>query len=126
MKCLRYRLEFGIPLIVYSILVYVSITILNAGKVHGAERLAVAMLPLLAPPLMAWAVVRQLRRLDELQRRIQLEALALSFMVTALVTLSYGFLENVGFPALNMVWVWPLMGSFWIIGLLIGRWRYRV
>jgi hypothetical protein len=125
MKCLRYRLEFGIPLIVYSILVYVSITILNAGKVHGAERLAVAMLPLLAPPLMAWAVVRQLRRLDELQRRIQLEALALSFMVTALVTLSYGFLENVGFPALNMVWVWPLMGSFWIIGLLVGRWRYR-
>jgi hypothetical protein len=79
---------------------------------------------MLAPPFMAWTVVRQLRRLDELQRRIQLDALALAFMVTALVTLSYGFLENVGIPALNMVWVWPLMASVWIIGLLIGRWRY--
>ncbi|MGC8532149.1 MAG: hypothetical protein ACP5M1_08940 [Acidiphilium sp.] len=125
MKCVRYRIEFGLPLLVYTLLCYVSITILNAGKVHGAERLAIALLPMLAPPFMAWAVVRQLRRLDELQRRIQLDALALAFMVTALMTLSYGFLENAGFPTLNMVWVWPLMGSVWIIGLLIGRWRYR-
>ena len=125
MKCIRYRIEFGIPLIVYGGLVFLSLRILNDGRVHGAERMAVALLPMLAPPFMAWAVVRQLRRMDELQRRIQLDALALAFMVTALMTLSYGFLENAGFPVLNMVWVWPLMGSVWMIGLLMGRFRYR-
>ncbi|HQT89591.1 MAG TPA: hypothetical protein PK677_13750 [Acidiphilium sp.] len=100
-------------------------SLLNGGQVHGAARVAAAMLPMLAPPFMAWAVVRQLRRLDELQRRIQLEAFALAFMVTALMTLSYGFLEFAGFPAVNMVWVWPLMASVWIIGLAIGHRRFR-
>ena len=65
------------------------------------------------------------RELDELQRRIQLEGLAFGFTATAVLTLSYGFLQNAGLPQVNWVWVWPVMGACWSLGLAIARRRYR-
>ena len=63
-------------------------------------------------------------RLDELQRRIQFEAIAFAFAGTALLTFSYGFVENVGFPHLSWFFVWPIMAILWIIGLGIATRRY--
>ena len=57
-------------------------------------------------------------------RRIHLEALALAFVGTALLTFTYGFLETTGFPKLSMFFVWPLMGAFWVIGCVLGLRRY--
>ena len=74
---------------------------------------------------MALAVVRQLRRMDELARRIQLEALGLSFVCTALITFSYGFLETAGLPRLSMFYVWPVMGLVWALATVAGVRRYR-
>jgi hypothetical protein len=52
------------------------------------------------------SVVRAVALMDELQRKIQLEAVILSFCGTAILTFSYGFLENVGFPHLNWTCYW--------------------
>ena len=73
---------------------------------------------------LALVVIRYLRRLDEMARRIHLEALALAFVGTALLTFTYGFLETTGFPKLSMFFVWPLMGAFWVIGCVLGLRRY--
>lgn len=75
--------------------------------------------------VMCWVVLRHLRRVDELQRRVQLEALGLAFAGTALITFSYGFLELIGFPKLSMFAVWPIMAMLWIIGGLLAGRRYR-
>jgi hypothetical protein len=63
--------------------------------------------------------------MDELQRRIQLEALALASDGTALLTFSYGFLENVGFPHLSLFWVLPLMCALWGLGAGVAGRKYR-
>jgi hypothetical protein len=62
--------------------------------------------------------------LDELQRRIQLEALPFGFAGAGILTFSYGFLEGMGFPHLNWIFVWPLMIALWGLGGAIARRKY--
>ncbi len=67
-----------------------------------------------------WAFVRFLREADELQRKIQLEALGWGFGCGALFMIGYRLLERVGLPRLDssdpllvMVLVWA--GATWIL-----------
>ena len=62
--------------------------------------------------------------MDELQQRLEVEALAFAFGGTALITFAYGFLQDAGFPDLNWFYVWPLMGGLWIVGGFIARRRW--
>ena len=71
------------------------------------------------------AYVGFMRDLDELQRRIKLEAFAIAFGTTAAVTFCYGFLQHVGLPYINWWFVWPVMGISWIAGHIFAERRYR-
>lgn len=73
----------------------------------------------------AWAILRGLWRMDELQRRIQYDAIAISFLGTALITFGWGFAESAGVPRLPAFAVWPIMGVLWGVGLVIARRRFR-
>lgn len=70
---------------------------------------------------------RNLEELDELQRKIQLEAMALSLGVGLVVGLSYELLEDVHLisfqPEIPHVII--LMGLTYMAGIIIGRRRYR-
>jgi len=120
----KYSTRMLLILAVYGGLIYLS--------VHWVEKepavfwkYVIAVLPVFPILLIPVFVVQLLRSLDELQRKIQLESLGFAFAATALSSLTYGFLENAGLPNLNWVWVWPIMGTFWIIGSFVARWRYR-
>ncbi len=69
----------------------------------------------------------QLRSLDELQQKIQLEAMGLALGVTIVVSLAYTTLEaqlqlNVKESFSNLMF---LISATYIIGLLVGRRRYQ-
>ncbi|MBC2656411.1 hypothetical protein H7A76_13280 [Pseudomonas sp. MSSRFD41] len=119
----RYIVEFTLTLLAYIACVAFSSHWLE-GMASGPGKIALALVPVVPMIAMALAVVRQLRRLDEMVRRVQLEALALSFVCTALITFSYGFLETVGLPRLSMFYVWPLMGLIWALATVVGMRRY--
>ncbi|MBN3723362.1 hypothetical protein [Burkholderia sp. Ac-20379] len=113
-------------ILAYVVLLALSVYCLQAGIVEsGYARILVALSPMLAGLGICWVVVRNLRNVDELVRRIQLEALAIAFAGTALLTFSYGFLENVGFPKLSLFVVWPVMGALWIVSSILCARRYR-
>ncbi|MEO7001308.1 MAG: hypothetical protein ABI068_05885 [Ktedonobacterales bacterium] len=118
-----YAIEFGGAMVAYAVVLIIAITVLNANP-HGAWRPFVAVAPVIPAIFGVLAFVRFLRRMDELQRRIQLEALGLSFAATAILTFAYGFLEFVGFPAVNFVWVFPVMIMIWGLGLAVAARRY--
>ncbi len=120
----RYLIEFGLALVAYAVLLVVSLLTVNLVSSPLARTL-VSLSPMLPAAFVVVAVVRQLRRIDELQRRIQLEALGLAFAGTAVLSFGYGFLENVGYPKLTMFAVWPLMATLWVVGLVISQLRYR-
>jgi hypothetical protein len=111
-------------MLAYCIVLPVSIVIIQANP-HAAWRVPVALAPVIPAAVALWAYVRFLNRMDELQRRIQLEALALASGGTALLTFSYGFLENVGFPQLSLIWVLPLMVALWGLGTSVAGRKYR-
>jgi len=120
----RYAVELGSCFLAYAGLLWLSLTLLRRDLVPPAWQVPIALPPMLPGIAMVWAVLRQLRRMDELQRRLQLEALAFAYCGTALTTFSYGFLEHVGFSPVSMWAVWPLMGVLWVVGQGIGAWRY--
>jgi len=110
--------------LVYAAALVVSLTLLRHGAVHGAAATAVAVAPMLPAAGVCWAILRQLRRIDEFQRRLQLEALSMAFAGTAFLTFGYGFLENVGYPPASMFVVWPIMAVLWVVSLFVCRRRY--
>jgi len=121
----RYFLELGLWFAAYALVLAGSLWLLQAGVEGTGLRIAVSLSPMVPGVGVCWAVLRQLGRMDEMQRRLQLEALAIAFAGTALVTFSYGFLENAGFPKLSMFAVWPLMAALWLAGTVVGALRYR-
>ena len=60
----------------------------------------------------------------ELQRRIQFDAISLSFIGTALITFGWGFAEGAGAPQLRAFAVWPIMGTLWGLGVFVAQRRY--
>lgn len=120
----RYLKEFGASMAAYSVLVPVSIRLLR-GHEHTPLGYAVAFLPIVPSALALWAFMRMFRGLDELQRRIQLEAVAFSFLATCLITLTWAFQQNAGLPPFDVSWVAPLLILLWGFGLGIARRRYE-
>ena len=125
MKSKQYLKELTTALVVYGAMLIGSIELLTHVDVARPWRDLVALSPMLPAAAMAWVILRELRRMDELQRRIQLEALGFSFAGTAILTFSYGFLEGLGYPKLSMFTVWPILAALWIVGLVLARRRYQ-
>jgi hypothetical protein len=120
----RYVLELSAALAVYMLLLTGSLLWLQHAAPPAPWRDLIALAPMLAGGGVCWAILRHFRRVDELVRRIQFEALAFAFGGTALLTFSYGFLEGLGYPRLSMFAVWPVMAVLWCVGGLIARRRY--
>lgn len=109
---------------IYTILVPVSLLLLDQVN-NDALRFIVSVLPVIPVPFMIWAMLQYLHDLDELQRRIHLEAFAISLGATGMLTFTLGFLENAGGPELGMIWVLPMIIIFWGMGQIIARRRYE-
>ena len=121
----RYFFELTAALVLYAVLLISTNLIGRHFEPGGIARYTLALLPMLGCLAALWAIMRAVRRMDELQRRIQFEALAFAFAMTALVTFGYGFLEGVGLPHFPIFAVWPLMAVSWILGLIVTQRRYR-
>ena len=98
---------------------------------HTDERIlraVLALLPVLPAALMLRAIYRHVRDSDELQRRLHLEALAISASVVSLVSMALGFLAAARVIVLGgdvLLWVFPaLAGVFGVVRCWI-QWRYR-
>lgn len=120
-----YHSEMAVAMLAYAVVLVVSLLALRSMAPDAPWRWLVSLAPMLPSLLVLRAVLRQARRLDELQLRVQFEAIGFAFAGTALLTFGYGFLENVGLPRLPMFTIWPLMAVLWIVGGLIAARRYR-
>lgn len=124
MSTKRFLVEF-----IAILLLYVACVVISSSSVRampdGVAKIALALLPVIPMIAMAVSIIRRLNSMDELGRKIQLEALAVAFVCTALTTFSYGFLETAGLPRLSAFMVWPIMGGVWCVATIIGTRRYQ-
>ena len=119
----QYRREFLLAMLAYAAVLVPTILFVDANA-DAAWRYPVALLPMIPLAFALFAWLRFFRRTDELQQRMQMEALAFAFGGAAMITFSYGFLQSAGFPDLNWFFVWPLMAGLWIIGGVIAKRRW--
>jgi hypothetical protein len=120
----RYLKEFLPAMGAYAITVMVSVWLLK-HHVYPPLRIPFAMLPMIPSLFAMWAAIRYFRGLDELQRRIQFEGLAFSFLATCVIALTWGFLQNAGLPHADVIWVTPLLIGLWGVGACIAKRRYQ-
>jgi hypothetical protein len=119
-----YMVEFGSAMLAYVILLPVSITVIQRIP-DSPWRFAVALVPIIPLFFALGAMLRFFGKLDELARRIQFDAFAVSAGVTGLAAFAYGMLENVGAPPLSMVWVLPFIIAVWGVTAAVSSRRYR-
>lgn len=101
---------------------------LHDPEVSGGLRVAVALLPVLPGVLYVRALWRWMSELDELQRRIQLEAVCGATLAMLLVALVTDLLRGAGLGAsLTLGWegYFALTFLFYSLGLLRANRRWR-
>ncbi|RUT26553.1 hypothetical protein C0V97_05845 [Asaia sp. W19] len=121
----RYVVELGAAIALYMLLLFIANLILFTAHPTGLCLVALSMMPMIGALAMAWAILRGLHRMDELQRRIQFDAIAVSFLGTALITFGWGFGEVAGLPPLRAFAVWPIMGGLWFVSVFFASRKYR-
>src|SRR5258708_9823145 len=99
-------------MLAYLMVLVGSVTVLQANA-RAEWRYVVAVLPVVPAGLTLWISLRAWARLDELHKRIQMQAFGFSLGATALLTFAYGFLEGVGMPHLSWTFVLPMMAILW-------------
>lgn len=89
-------------------------------------RLALAMIPVALWSGAITLFVLLLRTLDELQRRIQLEALAIAFPSAMMLGMGVEYAQKAGFVLdLTVGDVWPLMFLLYLPALIYAHRKYR-
>ncbi len=118
------QIEFGFAILAYLMVLVGSVTVVQANP-DARWKYDVAVLPVIPAGLVIWLTVRALGRMDEVQKRTQMQALGFSMAATGLLTFGYGFLEGVGLPHLNSTFVLPLMAILWGVGVGVLALKYR-
>jgi hypothetical protein len=110
-----------------------SVAIMNYGIVLGSDseppivvQYLIALLPTLAILIVLRATVSNVRHLDELEQRIQLEAVLITALLTGALTFGYGLLEFADLaPNLPLWMVLPMMFAIWGAASAIVRRRFQ-
>ena len=116
------------PLVAFGAIYVGAIAALRFLPLARAAQIAVALLPV---PFFAYYILRwvaALRRIDELQRLITLEALGIAYPLALLLVMSLGLLQLVGvrgIEGIDYLRLWPVLFWLYFVGLFIARKRYR-
>ena len=122
----RYTRFFLLWMAVYSVLVIASSVALDRMGLSGPPAVAASVAPVL-PALMALReFVVFLRSMDEVQARIQSEAILIAAGLVGFASFTWGFAERgVALPEISLIWVLPALVWTWGGALFIVSRRYQ-
>ena len=119
-------------MVAYVIVLFASIVILKKIGPDGSIflRALLSLAPVVPIMFVCRSLIQFLRDCDELERKIELEAIALSCLFTGLIFLCLGFLGSskvisLGDGSLVAIWVFPTLCGLYGATKCIASWRYR-
>lgn len=92
------------------------------------ERVAISLIPIPFFLWFVWVFVKRLHDTDELERKIQLESLAIAFPMAILMLMTLGLLQKaIALPQdeWGYTMVWWYLPMFYTLGYAIASYRYR-
>jgi len=121
-KARAYNRDFWPGMVGYAI---VLVAVLNWGGLdgHSPWRFIWALAPVLPAAWMVRAVFRQVQRVDEYQKLLLIQSLAVGFAVAMLTSISLGFLAIAGLQLADAPWIVFGAGMLgWgLTGVCVGR-----
>ena len=122
------RAMIGI-MVVYSLSLFGSLWLLKRGIGSLPLRALVAVAPALPIAWLMRAGLRYLREIDELQRRIETEAIGAAALFVSLVYFACGLLQKAKVVAVDaataMIWVFPALMLAYSVAKFMAVRRYR-
>jgi len=117
-------LDVLVPMALYVAVLVPSLQFL---KIHPDSpwRVPVAVAPVVPIAFVVLASIRRVRKMDELAQRKYLEAGAFAYPAMIVLSITYGFLQNVGLPAVNWMYVGVAMFFLFGVGQALAWLRYR-
>jgi hypothetical protein len=106
----------------------VRIWLESAPSMPDHKRLLLSFVPAPVFALFLWRFIKGIRGADELERRIQLESLAVAFPLGLLLLTTLGLVQRAVTlsPAdWSFNHVWPMFALLYLLGLVIARRRYK-
>ena len=116
-------------LLLIWIAMYFGVRILleSGATLAPSIRLALAFLPTPLFALFLWKFIQGIRGADELERRIQLEALAVAFPMGIMMLTTLALVQRavqLNFQDWSYAHVWPYFVLFYFFGIFVARRRY--
>jgi hypothetical protein len=113
-----------LSMLAYAVVLVLSIRFLQTHA-DSVWKIPIAVAPAVPVAFLVAAGVRNVRRLDEFHQRKTLETLAFAYPTMIVGSISYGFLQNAGFPDVNWMYVGVCMFALFGVGQILSWWRYR-
>jgi len=101
--------------------------VLESSSVPTWARVAAALAPTPLAGAALFTIIRGARELDELEKRIQLEALAFAFVLSLLLIMTLGLMElaiTLNRDDWSYRHVWAMLPLLYLGGLIVARKRY--
>lgn len=112
----------------YAVLLFLSLTLIKHGIASLPLRAVVAVLPALALVFLMRSALIYLREIDEMQRRIETEAIGIASLGVALLYFAGGLLQLAKVIAVDagaaMIWVFPLLMLLYAFAKFVLTRRY--
>lgn len=125
----RYTREMALAMGAYVVVLFFSAWLLKRADMAPPLRALVALLPVPPIAFALRAIVRYIRDVDEMQQRIELEAVSIATAFVSLVYMAGGFLQAarvIDLPAsAAMIWMFPLICFSYGLAkaFIVGRYR---
>lgn len=117
-------LDFLIPMALYAAVLIPSCQFVK-NHPDSPWRIPVAIAPVAPLAFIVLTSVKRVRAMDELAQRKYLEAGAFAYPAMIVLSITYGFLQNVGMPAVNWMYVGVSMFLLFGLGQILSWLRYR-
>jgi hypothetical protein len=112
----------------WALVYFLARWLLDNRQLQDGLRVAVALTPILPFAIFLMLMLAGIRQMDELHRKVHLEALAIAFPLTMLLLMLLGLLELV-IPLSPEDWsyrhVWQFLPLFYFLGLAFTWRRYQ-
>jgi hypothetical protein len=114
--------------VIWALVYFLARWLLDNHQLQDGLRVAVALTPILPFAIFLMLMLAGIRQMDELHRKVHLEALAIAFPLTMLLLMLLGLLELV-IPLSPEDWsyrhVWQFLPLFYFLGLAFTWRRYQ-
>ena len=114
--------------IVWVVTYFASRMVLETEGLSRSGRIIVALLPAIPFSFFLWLFIRNIARMDEMERRIQMEAMAFAFPMSILLLMILGLLQ-LAVPLSPDDWsyrhVWSFLPIFYFAGVALAWRRYK-